>query len=303
MIRELEYRTEDARGIVRALRADKDMTQRNAWHLAKVSGNELPPIASLGSATFGLAGRSYQGIDISAREIEAALYADGESPEGLRAMLDEVPFLVSCNDHALCLLRLTNDAGEVFRIKAKCMELTPEKQYRRSVLFGAVFDCPVPYFETDTLFRVPFVAVEGGKEYPLERPYTFGNVAASGSTSYTVTCFNSGDVASPCVLKLYGSGLSAVTFRNLTTGARIVLNGMRVAELEASTDPDNLYTLAATSAGGSMTDATAYVNPNYPLADFWLAPGANSIQVTMTATSVQPAGSCIEWRGRFSACL
>lgn len=299
MINELEYRTEDRFGSVRVLHADKNVQQKNAWHLASISGNALPPISTLGAATFGLPGKGYHGTQVGAREIEATLYADGADARSLRYMLDEVPHLLSAGDDRLGLLRLTNDAGDIFRIKAKCTEFSPNKIYRRSALFGAVFDCPYPYFESDTLFREQIIAVEGGKEYPLDRPYTFGNVQPSTTTSYTVYCNNPGDAPAPCVIKIYGAGLSYLHIYNQTTSRHIYAENMSVASMEISTDPDNLYAVYGTGA----TDATKYIRPNYPISEFVINPGVNKLTVQVTATNIAPAGTCIEWRGRYSACL
>lgn len=299
MINELEYRTEDRFGAVRVLHADKNVQQKNAWHLANISGNALPPISTLGAATFGLPGKGYHGTQVGAREIDATLYADGADARSLRLMLDDVPQLLSAGDDRLGLLRLTNDAGEIFRIKAKCTEFSPNKIYRRSALFGAVFDCPYPYFESDTLFREQIIAVSGGKEYPLDRPYTFGNVQPSTTTTYTVYCNNPGDAPAPCVIKIYGAGLSYLHIYNQTTSKHIYAENMSVASMEISTDPDNLYTVYGTGA----TDATKYIRPNYPISGFVINPGVNKLTVQVTATNIAPAGTCIEWRGRYSACL
>ena len=305
MINELEYRTEDSFGAVRVLAADKDTKQKNAWHLASISGNALPPISALGSASFGLPGKGYHGTNVESRELEVSLYADGADAGGLRNMLNEVPFLVSAYDDSLGLVRLTNDAGEVFRIKAKCTELTPDKILRRSALFTGVFDCPYPYFETDTLFRIPMVAVSGGKQYPLERPYTFGDVSTSGSKAFTVYCNNPGDAAAPCVIKLRGSGITMVSIFNYGSTSGTIQSRIQTttldsstAQMDISTDPDNLYAVF-----GNDADASAYLNPLYPISDFQLLPGINRIFVGMTATSATPAETFIEWRGRYSACL
>lgn len=302
MINELEYRTEDRLGIVRMLSADKNVKHKNAWHLASISGNALPPISTLGAATFGLPGKGYHGTQVGAREIEATLYADGADAGGLRYMLDEVPQLLSAGDDRLGLLRLTNDAGEIFRIKAKCTEFSPNKMYRRSAIFGAVFDCPYPYFESDTLFREQIIAVEGGKEYPLDRPYTFGNVQPSTTTSYTVFCNNQGDAPAPCVIKIYGSGISYVRLYNHETNKSIYVENMSVANMEISTDPDNLYSIYGTASSSGL-DATKYIRPGYPISEFVISPGVNKLSVIVTASNIAPAGTCIEWRGRYSACL
>ena len=302
MINELEYRTEDSFGAVRVLHADKDVRKKTAWHLASVSGNELPPISTLGAATFGLPGKGYHGTQVGAREIEATLYADGADAGGLRYMLDEVPQLLSAGDDRLGLPRLTNDAGEIFRIKAKCTEFSPNKMYRRSAVFGAVFDCPYPYFESDTLFREQIIAVEGGKEYPLDRPYTFGNVQPSTTTSYRVKCNNPGDAPAPCVIKIYGSGISSVRLYNYRTEKNIFVENMSVSNMEISTDPDNLYSIYGTASSSGL-DATKYIRPGYPISEFAIMPGVNTLAVIVTASNIEPAGTCIEWRGRFSACL
>lgn len=300
MINELEYIT-TKEGVSYALKADKNIRQRNAWHLASVSGNGTPPTSAMGEASFGVAGRSYNGLAVEAREIEASLYADGHDAAGVQRLLSEASFLVSTDDDALGYLRLTNAAGVAFRIPAKCVELTPEKYYRRSAKVGAVFDCPFPYFESDVLHSTPLFAVEGGKEYPidggLERPYTFGEITSGGSDQ-TVVCFNEGDVSAPCVIKLFGAGLERVEVTNQTTGAAIIIEGMSVGGVEISTDENNLY---AVFDDGS--DATVYVSQFSNISNFKLKSGANTINVKTTASSVTAAGTIIEWRGRFTSCL
>lgn len=303
MINELEYITE-REGVSYALKADKNMKERNVWHLASVGGNEMPPVSAMGEESHGVAGRSYNGLNVEGREIEATLYADGYDAAGLQRLLSEVPFLVSTDDDALGYLRLTNAAGVASRIPAKCVGLTPEKYYRRSAQCLAVFDCPFPYFESDVLHSMPLFAVEGGKEYPidegLERPYTFGDIAANaeGETDQTVVCFNEGDAAAPCTFKLFGAGLERVEITNQTTGVAIIVEGMNVGGIEICTDENDLY---AVFDDGS--DASAYVSLVNMISDFKLKSGANVINVKMTASSVTAAGTCIEWRGRFTSWL
>lgn len=300
MINVLEYITE-REGVLYALSADKNMTRKNAWHLASVSGNGTPPASALGEASYRLAGRSYDGLSVGAREIDAKLYADGYDAAGCQRLLSEAAFLVSTDDEALGYLRLVNAAGVAFRIPAKCVDLSVEKNYRRTAQVGAVFDCPFPYFESDVLHSQPLFAVEGGKEYPkgvgLERPYTFGNITA-GADDRTVYCVNEGDAAAPCTFKLFGAGLSRVEITNRTTGASIVVEGMSVGGVEICTDPRNLY---ARFDDGS--DASAYVSLFSNISEFMLRSGANEINVKMDASSVTAAGTLIEWRGRFTSCL
>ena len=300
MINELEYITE-REGVSYALKADKNMKEKNVWHLASVRGNEMPPVSAMGEESHGLAGRSYNGLNVEGREIEASLYADGYDAAGVQGLLSRVPFLVSTDDDALGYLRLTNAAGVAARIPAKCVGLTPEKYYRRSAQVTAVFDCPFPYFESDVLHSTPLFAVEGGKEYPigegLERPYTFGSISAGGSDQ-TVVCFNEGDAVAPCTIKLFGAGLERVEITNVTTGAAIIVEGMNVGGIEICTDENNLYAVF-----DDGNDATAYVSQFSNIADFKLKSGANTINVKMTASSVTAAGTTIEWRGRFTTWL
>lgn len=300
MINAIEYVTE-REGVLYALKADKDVTQKNAWHLASVSGNGTPPASTMGEASHGVDGRSYHGLNVDGREIGAVLYADGHDAAGCQRLLSEASFLVSTDDDALGYLRLTNAAGVAFRIPAKCVDLTPSNYYRRSAKVSAVFDCPFPYFESDVLHSTPLFAVEGGKEYPigvgLERPYTFGSILTGGSDQ-TVVCFNEGDAFAPCTLKLFGAGLERVEITNQTTGATIIVEGMSVGGVEICTDENNLF---AVFDDGS--DASAYVSQFSNIADFKLKSGANVINVKMDASSVTAAGTVIEWRGRFTSCL
>lgn len=297
MIIELEYTTE-FKGATRALKADKNVKQKNAWHLKSVKGNGLPPTDALGGASYGLAGRSYNGLSIDSREIEAEMYADGFSPAACQQLLDDARRVVSVGSEDLGILKLTNSLGEKYRIAAKALELTPSKTYRRSALVDALFYCPYSYFEGDTLQSVPLFAVQGGKEYPLDRPYTFANSEATDGAK-VAECFNAGDIAAPCTIKLFGAGLTRVEIVNQTTGAVIVVSGMDgVGGIEICTDANNLY---ARFDDGS--DASAYVSLIAALSDFVLVPGLNYLSVEMTATSVTAAGTSIEWRGRYSSCL
>lgn len=307
MITELEY-ISGGEGVYSALHADKNMRKRNAWHLARVSGNGLPPISANGGSSYGIAGRSYSGITVDGREIEAELYADGYCPKGCQQLLSDIPRVLSAEYEPLGVLRLMNAAGDWFRIPAKCTAFDVSQQRRRSALCSAVFDCPYPYFESDVLHRKPLFAVEGGKEYPLERPYTFGNIV-EGAEDQTVTLYNEGDISAPCVFSLFGSGLTRVEITNQTTGASIIVSGFYVDDLpgaeetlrggiEISTDENNVY--ARFTDGG---DASAYVSMFSDISAFKLVPGANVVNVKMEATRLTVAGTEIRWRGRFTTCL
>ena len=301
MINEIEY-TVKRKGVSYALHADKNVREKNAWHLATIGGNGMPPSTAKGGASFGIAGQSYSGLAVEAREIEVDMYADGFSPDGCQQMLDDAARVVSPENEALGILKLTNARGDAYRIAAKAIEFDVSKTYRRTALASMVFHCPYAYFEDDVLNVVPIFAVEGGKEYPigegLERPYTFGNIAPDGETEKTVTAFNAGDVAAPCTIRLRGAGLTRVEIANETTGASIIVSGMSAGGIEISTDENDIY---ARFADG--TDASAYVSLYSELAAFKLDPGANAIRVAIEATSVTAAGASIEWRGRYSICL
>lgn len=301
MINALEYITQRG-GQTFALRADKAVHERNAWHLKSIDGNGMPPASARGSSFYGIAGKSYSGLAVDSREIGAELYADGYSAASCQQLLNDVSRVVSTDSEALGVLRLTNAAGEAYRIAAKATDFSVSEIKRRAALCSVVFDCPYAYFESDVLNVLPLFAVEGGKEYHtetggLERPYTFGNITA-GAADQRVTVFNSGDVAAPCTFRLFGAGLSRVEIYNETTGATIVVSGMSVGGIEICTDPNNLYARFADGA-----DASRYVSLFSDLSAFVLASGANSIRVRMTASSVTVAGTCIEWRGRFTTCL
>lgn len=301
VINGIEYTTE-RKGVLHALSADKNMRQKNAWHLSTISGNGLPPADALGVASFGIAGQSYNGLAVEAREIEVRIYADGHDAAGCQRLLSEAARIVSTDNEGLGVLKLTNAAGEKFRIAAKAVDFEVSSMKRRSALVDAVFLCPYSYFESDVLNVVPIFAVEGGKEYPinegLERPYTFGDVAASGTNEKTILAYNAGDVAAPCTLKLFGAGLTRVEVVNETNGAAIIVSGMSVGGIEISTDENDVY-----ARFDDGTDASAYVSLFSDVAAFKLDPGANSIRITLEASSVTAAGATLEWRGRYSLCL
>ena len=301
MINAIEY-TIEREGVSYALRADKNTAQKNAWHLATISGNGMPPTSALGGSSYGIAGRSYGGLSVDAREIEVDMYADGFSPAGCQQLLDDAARVVTTDNEALGVLRLTNSAGETYRIAAKAVDFAINEVKRRSALVDAVFHCPYAYFESDVLNIEPIFAIEGGKEYPegvgLERPYTFGDVPSASDLNKTLTAYNAGDVAAPITLKLDGAGLSRVELVNETTGASIVVSGMSVGGIELCTDENNLY---ARFEGG--VDASPYVSLFSELSAFKLKPGANVLRVSCEASSVTAAGASIEWRGRYSVCL
>lgn len=298
MITEIEFINE-RKGVKHALHADKDTRKLNAWHLARISGNGLPPITANGGSSYGIAGRSYGGLAIEGREIEAEIYADGYDPNGCQALLSEIPRVFSADYEPLGVLRLANAAGEWFRIPAKCTAFDVAQQRRRSALCNAVFDCPYPYFESDTLHRNPIFAVSGGKEYPLKRPYTFGNIEP-GAGDQTVSLFNEGDVSAPCIFKLYGASLQRVEVTNQTTGASIIVSGFMGTGggIEISTDENDVY---ARFANGQ--DASAYVSLFSDISAFKLEPGENIVNVKMDASEVTVASTEILWRGRFTTCL
>ena len=289
-------------GQVLALAADKNVAERNAWHLKGIKGNGMPPATALGEASHGLPGKSYGGLSVGRRSIDIELYADGFIPASCQAMLSDASRIVSTDNDALGYLRLMNSAGDWYRIAAKATDFDVSKSYRRAALVSMALDCPYTYFEDDTLHQVPIFSVGGGKEYPvetggLERPYKFGDIVA-GTGAQTVLVENAGDVAAPCVLRLFGAGLTSVEAVNVTTGASIGVSGMSVGGVEICTDSDNLY---ARFEDG--TDASEYVSLYSYISDFVLVPGVNEIRVSMEASSVTAAGTRIEWRGRYTTCL
>lgn len=299
MIKAIEFVPYYGAGLT--LRADKNVRERNAWHLKRISGNGLPPVSLVGEASHKLAGRSYGGISIDEREIELELYADGYSAAGLQAMMRDVSRVMSVQHDTLGYLRLVNASGEEFRIQCRPTEFEVDETRHRTMSFTGVFECPYVFFEDDAPTIVPLFAVQGGKEHPqgsgLERPYTFGNIVA-GSGQQTIVAVNNGDVEAPCTFRMFGAGLSSVEIVNNTTGASIEVGGRVVSGIEICTDPNNLY--ARFSDG---TDASRYVSLFSDISAFQLAAGANEIVVTMTATSVTPAGTEIEHRGRYTTCL
>lgn len=303
MITALEYIVEP-NGCRCSIFADKNVAQKNAWHLKTLGGNGLPPISALGAASYGLPGKSYQGITVDAREIEAELYADGYSIAGLQDMLDSVPRMLSGGHEGLGLLRLRNSAGKWARIGAKCIEFEEDERYRRTSLFGAVFDCPQPYFEDDLETVLPFTAVDGGKEYPLDRPYLFGDIEGGtigidGLIVHEVEAYNAGDIECPCIINIYGEAIKALTITNQTTGKEITLQAdAGLGRIEINTDPDNLYCLT-----DDEQDASAYVSLFNSISDFTLAPGANQLYIEIQATRETLAGTAIRFRGRYSAWL
>ena len=172
-----------------------------------------------------------------------------------------------------------------------------------------VFHCPYAYFESDVLNVVPIFAVEGGKEYPmgvgLERPYTFGNTMAP-KTAQTIEVYNAGDVAAPVTMYLFGTGLNRVEVVNETTGASIIVSGLNAVVTGTNekpgviinTDENDIY-----ARNHKGRDVSKYVSLFSRISDFKLEPGNNVLTVTMDATGITAAGTRIEWRGRYSACL
>lgn len=301
MIREFEY-TAEARGVQHALRADKDPKGRGKWLLGSIEGNGLPPVEVMGKRSHGLHGRSFDGVDVDGRELDVRMYAAGYSAEGCQALLDASRRAVSVASDGLGVIRLTNALGAVYRILGRCTAFDVSETRKRSVMVDAVFDCPRAYFESDVLHVLPVVAVAGGKEYRegvgLERPYIFGNIK-EGAASQTLEAVNDGDVPAPVTVRLYGAGLTAVTVTNVTTGEAVVVSGLgSVDGIVLSTDPYDAY---ARFADGS--DASRYVSLYSSLSDFALVPGVNVLRVDAVASSVTPAGTQIEWRGRYSSCL
>lgn len=299
MINEMEYYTERANGERHGITADKDTATKNSWRLRSIDGNGLAPAGVMGTQTHGLHGSSYHGLTVDAREIGVELYADGYSPAGCQELLDNARNAITTGYDGLGVLRLVNARGHAYRIGAKCVSFDAKETRRRVTAVSAVFECPNPYFEDDVLHVVPVVTITGGKSWPLERPYTFANIEGSETGAHAVTAHNAGDTAAPVTIKLFGASLQAVTITNQTTGASIVVSGLGgVDGLELCTDPYNTY---ARFADGS--DASKHVSLLSAVADFALEPGANALLIDMDADSLNAAGTQIEWRGRYSACL
>lgn len=304
MISAIEY-ISTPYGLERRLRADKAVHIKNAWHLRTISGNGLPDTSAVGGTSYGIAGSSYGGVSVSERDINIELYADGLNAAGVQRMLADGARVATVGDDALGTLRLTNSAGEVYRIAAKCVGYDVSKVYRRTAEVDMSFACPYTWFESDVLQRSPIIAVEGGKEYPqgsgLERPYTFGDLvdATGGAKEYALSIFNAGDVPAPCVFRIYGTGITAVEVSNAETGAEIIASDLpSVGGIVIDTDENS-----ASASFADGTDASPYISLASYISDFRLMPGANAITVKVTADSLTAAGSAIEWRGRYAACL
>jgi hypothetical protein len=296
MITAIEYYTERPDGTRHGIQADKDVRQRNAWHLRSISGNGLAPTGTMGEQTHGLHGSSYHGLTVDAREIGVELYADGYSPAGCQELLDNARHAITTGFDGLGVLRLVNARGQAYRIGAKCVSFEARETRRKVMAVGAVFDCPNPYFEDDVLHVLPVLTMTGGKSWPLERPYTFAEIQTGAQT---VTAYNAGDTSAPVTIKLSGTSMRAVTVTNATTGASIVVSGLGgVGGLELCTDPYNTY---ARLADG--TDASRHVSLFSSIAGFSLAPGNNALVIDMDADSLNAAGTQVEWRGRYATCL
>lgn len=299
MINAIEYYTERANGVRHSIEANKDVAKRNAWHLRTIDGNGLASTSIMGAQTHGLHGSSYHGISVDPREIGVELYADGYSPAGCQELLDNARHAITTGFDGLGVLRLVNARGHAYRIGAKCVDFEAKEMRRRVAAVSAVFECPNPYFEDDVLHILPVFTVTGGKTWPLERAYTFASIQGGTAGTHAVSAFNAGDTAAPVTLKLSGTSLKAVTVTNATTGASIVVSGLGgVSGLELCTDPYNTY---ARLADGS--DASRYVSLFSSVADFALEPGNNALTITMDADGLNAAGTQVEWRGRYAACL
>lgn len=296
MINAIEYYTERPNGERHGIQADKDVRQRNAWHLRRIDGNGLAPAGTLGEQTHGLHGSSYHGLTVDPREIGVELYADGYSPAGCQELLDGARHAITTGFDGLGVLRLVNARGNAYRIGAKCVKFEATETRRKVAAVSAVFECPNPYFEDDVLRVLPVLTMTGGKTWPLERPYTFADIQADVQA---VTAYNAGDTAAPVTIKLSGASMRAVTVTNATTGASIVVSGLGgVGGLELCTDPYNTY--ARLTDG---TDASRYVSLFSSIAGFALAPGNNTLTIDMDADSLNAAGTQVEWRGRYAVCL
>lgn len=299
MINEIEYYVERENGVRHGITADKDAAKKNSWRLRSIDGNGLAPAGTMGAQTHGLHGSSYHGLTVDPREIGIELYADGYSPAGCQELLDNARHAITTGYDGLGVLRLVNARGHAYRIGAKCVSFDAKETRRRVTAVSAVFDCPNPYFEDDVLQVLPVVTVTGGKSWPLERPYTFANIEGGAEGVHSITAHNAGDVAAPVTIKLTGTSLQAVTITNQTTGASIVIGGLGgVDGIELCSDPYNTY---ARFADGS--DASAHVSLLSAVADFALVPGANALLIDMDAGGINAAGTQVEWRGRYSACL
>lgn len=297
MITAIEYVTGGGR-----LHADKLMNERDAWHLKSIKGNGLPPTTTIGAATYGLPGKSYGGVAVDSREIDLEIYADANSAAGLQAMLADVSRVASASRAALGVLRLVNETGAAFQIPARVTSFEVAAVRRRSMLFQVVLDCPQPYFEDGVSNIVPLVPLDGGKEYPLDRPYTFGNATNASATRIDETheVYNAGDMPAPCLFKLYGSGLYTVTLTNETTGASIAASSLGDTHngIIINTDADN-----PSAVFDNGEDASRYLSLYSDLSDFVLVPGLNAVHAIVTATSVTVAGTQFEYRGRYTTCL
>ena len=309
MITAIEYEI-TANGVTRRIAADKNVMERGKWHLARIDGNGLPDTSALGAATFGLAGQSFTGVSVGARNMTINLYADGANPYELQEMLSDSNFIFSLGNSELGTLKLGNKAGEWYRIRARVVGYDIERLYRSSALVRVDLVCPFTWFEdyAETVFR--FVPVSGGKSWTLQRNYTFENIDTDypgGGSQYTkdFELINGGDVTAPLTIHL--AGTSIVTAKVTINGYEMVIQdiqGSGASSIEICTDPDNL---GAWLDDGTPADPyiqlTDTLGNAARLSDMQLKTGINSGRVQMLQGSLDISETLIKWRGRYTLCL
>lgn len=299
MITELIYEAPNGAKV----ESHKRVNERPAFLLAKCDGLEsMPDVTSDMEDTYGVPGSAWQGVTIGTRSVSASIYTASLDALGLNLLNDRIS-RACFPSNGLGVLRATTDTGNRYRIAAKCVDSSVSDSRRSGALHSLTFECPQPFMESDFEYITELVNYDGGKEWPLQRSYTFANTLVSQNT-IEKRVKNDGDMYTPVLVRFLCDNMTQATLENLTTGARLAIDtgGESINELLINTDYDNPYVKMQQYSSSEYINAAPYVDAQEDISDFMLAPGYNDLKLTTNATGITIAGSVITYRERFTIC-
>lgn len=256
-------------------------TSAPPYILEHVSGLSRPPIKVQTSRGVWQQGDTPERIVLDARIVDLQFHIQGASRADLYAQREALMAALASprafDGEKQGRLIYENDHGKWW-CYAIPEETDPEKRFQNWFLSAKLpFRCASPYWKTMGTSSAMLEMGNGGFTLPFSFPIQLG------SSNFSGTVVNHGQVDAPLVIQIYGSG-ETPSIVNRTTGAKLTVSrAVAPGEiLRINTDPDVL-SVTLIAADGSQTPAHGYLSMDSALRTFTLRPGENKMEYLPSA--------------------
>ncbi len=273
-------------------------TSAPPYILEHVSGLGRPPIKVLTSRGVWQQGDTPERISLDARIVDLQFHIQGASRADLYAQREALMTALASprvfDGEKQGRLIYENDHGSWW-CYAIPEETNPEKRLQNWFLSAKLpFRCASPYWMTEDTHHATLQMGNGGLRLPFSFPIKLGTSSFSG------TVINQGQVDAPLIIDIYGSG-ETPGIVNHTTGAQLTVSKpVALGEtLRMNTDP-NVLSVTLIAADGSQTPAHGYLSLDSALRAFVLRPGENQLEYLPSAPSTASRVQ-LAWQTRLEA--